>query len=442
MQLDSKKQNKPNTRRKSASLTDKLTLASTALLGMSAQAQEVDAEWKYSASLLGYTEPDRVSATELIVAADKVFGDSAIANIKVVLDSLTGASANGAIEQSDVQTFTRPSGKGQYQTPAFTAPLDDTFKDTRLQINASWSDVYSQQSRYTLATNLSREYDYRSIGVSGELAWDFDRKNTTLSAGLSYANDEIIPEGGIPLAFASMVIDQGQYDSRDDYWSDFDLTRKGRKRTTETKEVLLGWTQVINRRTLIQVNYGFADMQGYLTDPFKVISRVDLNGNTQDLVYEGRPSTRKQQSLFGLMKYHFDDSIFDLSYRFIRDDWGMRSHTFDSHWRFLNSKSDFWEIHLRLYQQSETDFYQPFLLQSEPLPTYASSDYRIGKMDAYTIGLKYGFELGHGDSAEVRLEFYQQQPKESIMPNNVSGIEPLTLYPRLDALILQINYFF
>lgn len=439
MQLNQKTGSKQSAK---VSLAEKLTLATTALLGVNANAQQVDAEWNYSASLLAYTEPDRVSATELIVTADKAYGDAAKLDMKLVLDSLTGASANGAIEQNNVQTFTRPSGRGQYQTQANSTPLDDTFKDTRLQIAASWTDSITEQSRYTIATNLSREYDYRSVGLSGELAWDFDQKNTTLSAGLSYASDKILPEGDIPLVFSSMVIDLGQFATQDDYRNAFDATRVTESDTVKTSELLLGWTQVVNRRMLMQFNYGYADMQGYLTDPFKVLSVVDNLAITQDLVYESRPDSRTQHSLFALTKYHFEDSIFDISYRYIVDDWKMKSHTIDTHWRLLSQQGTFWEPHVRIYMQSAAEFYQPFLAQSEVRPSYASADYRVGDMTALTIGLKYGFQLDNGDSAEVRLEYYKQTPNKANQSSNVSGLDNIELYPEVDALFVQLNYYF
>jgi len=48
------------------------------------------------------------------------------------LDTLTGASATGAVAQPNAQTFSRPSGDGQYTTSPNELPLDDTFRDTRV----------------------------------------------------------------------------------------------------------------------------------------------------------------------------------------------------------------------------------------------------------------------------------------------------------------------
>jgi len=423
-------------------LGEKLALAAAALLGTTAHAQSNDAEWNFSTSALGYSESDRVSAAELIFTADKAYGDAALLNLKVVLDSLTGASANGAIEQNSIQTFTRPSGKGRYAIDPNTTPLDDTFKDTRVQINASWSDNFRPDLRYTIGGNISKEYDYQSLSVNGEIAREFNQKNSTLSLGVSFASDQVSPEGDIPLAFSSMVVDQGQFANEGAYWDAFNATRIENSDSITTSELLVGWTQIVNRRMLMQFNYGYANTNGYLSDPFKVLSVVDSTGTTQDLVYENRPDSRAQHSLFALTKYHLDKSIFDISYRFITDDWDINSHTIDTHWRFLGDNNSYWEPHFRLYQQGAAEFYQPFLSQAEAVPGLASADYRLGDMTAFTVGLKYGFQLDGGDRAEIRLEYYKQTPNEANQPDGIAGLENLELYPEVDALILQFNYYF
>ena len=76
------------------------------LSGATAAATEVDV------AVLGYSEPDRVSALETIVDAQHTFADGKMANLRIVLDALTGASASGAVPAPFAQTFTRPSGQG------------------------------------------------------------------------------------------------------------------------------------------------------------------------------------------------------------------------------------------------------------------------------------------------------------------------------------------
>ncbi len=426
--------------KKNLNVAEKLALATATLLGATAQAETVKDEWQFVGSILTYSEPDRVSALETIFTADKAFDDTAKLSYKIVLDSLTGASANGAIAQDDVQTFTRPSGNGQYIIQPQETPLDDTFKDTRAQFSVNWSDRLTEDSQYTIGTNLSREYDYQSIGISGELARDFDRKNTTLSIGLSYANDSVSPEGGRPLGFSSMVIDNGQFDDEQDYRNAFNATRISGDGSIDTTELLLGWTQIINRRMIMQMNYGYADVKGYLTDPFKVLSVIDSSATAKFYLYENRPESKKQHSFFALTKYHLNDSIIDFSYRYIDSDWDIKSHTLDLRWRLFAGKNSYWEPHVRYYQQSAADFYYPYFVEGTILPEFGSADYRIGEMDTYTIGLKYGFLIGD-NRTEVRAEYYHQTPKSS-SNEQVIITEDLNLYPSVDAFTLQFTYYF
>ncbi|MCF6193639.1 MAG: DUF3570 domain-containing protein, partial [Kangiellaceae bacterium] len=327
-------------------LAEKLAIAATALIGLSANAEEAAEEWDFAASLLAYSEVDRVSAAELIFSADKDYDEVAHVSYKIVIDTLTGSSANGAIEQNSAQTFTRPSGEGRFVTDANETPLDDTFHDTRVQINAAWTDAITEDYRYTVGTNLSKEYDYASVSVNGEIARDLNQKNTTISFGLSGGVDQYDPEGKIPIPFSSMAV-RTQFPSRSAFRSAFNDTRDKESDRITNVEALLGWTQVVDRRMLMQFNYGFSYSDGYLTDPFKILSLVNTNGITQDLVYENRPDTKAQHSFFGLAKYHLDNSVFDASYRFLTNDWGITSHTIDTHWHFYTSGGSFWEPHIR-----------------------------------------------------------------------------------------------
>lgn len=425
-----------------STLAEKLAIAATTLIANTAISAEEPSNWDFSASLLAYSEPERVSATEFIFTADKVYEDDSRLSFKVVLDSLTGASANGAIAQDSVQTFTRVSANGQYEAQALETPLDDNYRDSRGQINIGWTAPLTEDSRYTLNSNISKEIDYLSLGLSAEYAHDFDRKNTTLSAGLSFGLDSLTPLGDVPISFSSMVVDQGQFATQEDFLIAQNATRSSDSETVNTSEMIFGWTQVVNRRMLMQFNYGFSNTSGYLTDPYKILSVVNSAGETQDLIYENRPDKKVQHSLYAMTKYHLDESIFDISYRFLTNDWGIQSHTIDTHWRIFSDNNSFWEPHLRFYQQGEADFYTPFLAQGQALPQYASADYRVGNMDAITVGLKYGFEFGNSDRAEIRLEYYLQTPNEANQPDNVSFAEGIDLYPKVDAIILQFNYYF
>ena len=80
----------------------------------SSQTSSLIEGWQFNSALLYYGETDRVKAAEAILSARGDFGDDKFLNLNLVLDTLTGASATGAVAQPDAQTFTRPSGAGSY----------------------------------------------------------------------------------------------------------------------------------------------------------------------------------------------------------------------------------------------------------------------------------------------------------------------------------------
>lgn len=437
-----------------------LTLATAALLGTSNLAQANTASttsaeestWEFDSAFLFYSEVDRVSAGEAIFNAKKTFANDGILNLKLTVDALTGASANGAVAQPNVQTFTRPSGNGQYTIAAGDTPLDDTFHDTRVQFNGQWTQPIAPNYTASGGVHISKEYDYLSLGINGNLAFDFDRKNSTFSAGFSYFIDTFNPEGGLPKALSSMLIgDNGSSNSDDDddtspIWDEnFAKTRMGSEDDKTTTDILLGFTQVINRRMITQFNYSYSMVDGYLTDPFKVISVVNSGGVTQDNIYESRPDSRIKQSIFAQSLYHFDSAVLDVSYRYMWDDWEITSHTIDTRFRIplgdAFGTESYLQPHFRFYQQNAAEFYQPFLIDGATLPTYASADYRIGEMSTFTVGLKYGLLVNNGHDLSFRLEYYRQAPTDGSF--DAPGVlNEVDLYPTIDAIIAQVTYSF
>lgn len=431
------------------SVATALAGAACALLGTpAAQAEEeMLKDWKFDTAILYYGETDRVSLAEGVINATKTNEDDSIFNVKFVIDTLTGSSANGAVAQPYAQTFSRPSGNGSYETKAGETPLDDTFQDTRVQVSSSWMQPFADTWRGTGAVNFSKEYDYMSVGLSGLLEKDLFMRNTTLSAGLSVQFDTIDPVGGKPTPLSSMVItmDDDEYEGEDEteFEDDDDEGHHGNgsSENKTTTDMLFGVTQVINRRMLMQFNYGLSLVDGYTNDPYKVLSVVDAGGVTQDVVYENRPDKRTKHSFFWQTKYALDNGVVDVSYRYATDDWDIDSHTIDSRFRFNFGEGSYIQPHLRYYQQSAAEFYRPFLNQSEALPMYASADYRVGEMTAYTVGLKYGQKMDNGHEWAVRAEYYQQDPKNAGF-NEPGVLADLDLYPSVKAVILQFNYHF
>ncbi|MEE4246822.1 MAG: DUF3570 domain-containing protein [Kangiellaceae bacterium] len=427
------------------SISSALALAASALVGPSSHAEgdfwDFSKDWTFDMGVLYYGEQDRVSAIEGVFSAthEAEFNDKF--NFSIVLDSLTGASPSGAIVQQTTQTFTRPSGRGQYIAQAGEIPLDDTFQDTRLQLNAQWTKPAGVNLVANYGVHFSKEYDYLSFALNGGLAWDFNKSNTTLSLGASIANDTYEPVGGVPKPLDSMVIDLGQFNTEADYQNAFDETRINSSDDRQTTDLLLGVTQVINRSTIMQFNYSYSNVTGYLNDPYKVISVVDASGIALGNLYEKRPDNREKHSFFWQTKHHLDESVLDISYRYFTDDWDITSHTIEYKHLFYLGEDSFIEPQLRYYSQAAANFYAPYLLQSQPTPEFTSADIRLGEYSALTFGLKYGWQSDNGNQSAVRFSYYKQSPQD-IFTSNPGILSQTDIYPNLDAIFIQYTYSF
>ena len=406
------------------------------------QAQE-DPDWEFNTALLYYSEDNRrVDDYSFSLLARRLLVDDRSLSIGLTVDSLTGATPNGAIRQDVPQTFTRPSGNSVYTIPAGELPLDDTFLDTRVALTVGWEQPLGRLWKTSVGFSGSKEYDYLHLGVNGSISRDFNNRNTTLSAGLALSQDSLDPEGGTPIAFAPML----------------DVGDTSNKLGTEDKDVIdivLGVTQVVSRRMIVQLNYSFSDNSGYLTDPFKFLSLVDgttgdtvtrtpapgAEGPSHEFRFENRPEERTKHSLYGQTKYYMDGKVLDASYRYMTDDWEIDSHTVDVRFRWPLGERSYLEPHFRFYTQTAADFYTISLVDGVALPAFASSDYRLGEFDAVTAGLKFGWKTGKGNEMSVRAELYQQDGTipSSLLIGNQIGRET---YPDLDAVIVQFSYKF
>ena len=441
MQLNTKKHKTEKTAHQN--ISQLLKTATGCLLGATAVAHAQDnssffSGWETDIALLGYSEVDRVSALEPAVSTRKTFDDDSVFSFKLVVDSLTGASPNGAAPSNQVQTFTRPSGSGSYQTAAGETPLDDTFHDTRVSVSAGYGHSIGRVNKLIWGGNVSKEYDFFSAGLSLSYLHDFNNRNTTLNIGLSGEYDQITPVGGVPIALAQMQASDETQPKGDSSDSRF------------LGELLVGVTQVLNRETIMVVNYGFGQSSGYHNDPYKITSVVDdISGElvqgeslSGTYLYDSRPEERNKHSFYGKVKHALGRDSADFSYRYMFDDWGVDSHTFNLTYR-KNFDGWYIEPHVRYYMQSAADFYRHSITQSEvdSVGSFLSSDYRLADMWATTLGLKVGFKTPDGNKNSVRLAYYHQDGDKS--PSDAVGVQKnYDLFPTMDALIVQYTYSF
>ncbi|MES0874646.1 DUF3570 domain-containing protein [Sinimarinibacterium thermocellulolyticum] len=417
-------------------LNPSLNAAALALLGLSQASAAADAVpgWTFEGATLIYSEADgRVQAAEPRFRATRNWDSGRSLSMGLTLDALTGASPNGAAPASTPQTFTTPSGNGSYTIAAGETPLDDTFRDTRVALDASLSTPLGRRNTLTTTLFASNEYDYLSIGAGATIARDFNLRNTTVSFGVNVEQDRIEPVGGAPQPLSRMPAEGEPRASREASVSKTVI------------DVLASFTQVLSPVSLVTLTASLSKSDGYLSDPYKLLSVVGADGEPLRYVYEGRPDTRLKQALYGEYKrFVYDRDAWTISLRLMSDDWGVFSQTVDTTYRWNFGARDHLEPHLRYYRQSEADFYRAALFDGEENQIgEASADPRLGAFDAITVGLKYGHTTRGGLPWWVRLEGYTQLGRSAGVPAEAAdGLAKFDLEPELTAVLFTTGFRF
>jgi len=376
------------TRKKS--VADALAIATCSLLAQTTEnAYAIDEDVDLDLSFLEYHENSRVRVREMDVAAKWFYDEDNVFSGKLVTDAITGSTPSGALAPpTHSATLTSPSGvSGATGTGGGASPQISPlvgFVDRRVALSANWERTYNRTYRTNVGAIYSHEEDYDSYGGSATFAYDLNQKLTTLEAGIGYSYDFVgsADKSGIHKELGNLA---------DDIPGDY---------TDGEKEVFdwgLSATQILTRRSVVKVGYSSGSVQGYLSDPYKVITLKDkLDPNAFTYFHEKRPTSRSRSSLnFDYNQEREDNDVVNVYYRYYWDSWGINSHTVDARFRHELGNTRYIQPHVRIYRQSAADFFYPYLDPSQDPdgptpPTHASADNRLDAMTSYTLGVKYG----------------------------------------------------
>ncbi len=315
------------------------------------------------------------------------------------------------------------SSKPKPVAPTFKAfPLYGDVSDQRFSGSVGWVTPVGRLTKLSYGLSGSSEEDYKDIGVNSGISRDFNEKNTTLSAGINYAHDQI--EGTIGNHAPLTLVDA--------------TGNTIGKQTKDVVDVLLGMTQVYSKKVIGQFNYTLSNSTGYMNDPYKVISIVDGQGRPIGHIYENRPDSRLSHALFGEFRIKTKSGVLKPSYRFFTNDWGITSHTFGLAYRRDVGKKSFIEPRVRFYTQTAADFYSTSLKSSDPVTPHVSSDYRLAAFNAITVGLHVGSKTRKGKRWSAGIDYYTHQGQET----EAAPAGQLRVSPDLQAVTVRFDWHF
>ncbi len=451
----------------------------------SATLKAEEAGWNYDALMSGYAESDdRVNVVSFKMKGAKEDEDSSAVSFLIGIDAISGSSPTGAVgfaglakepvgasfsKALAVDTLARSSGSaapppapaprpaprpaapaprpatssggGSHPAPASNTPrprprpaprpatsslksypLYGNVEDSRYSGSVSWTTPVGRLTKLNYGLSGSAEEDYKDIGINSSISRDFNQKNTTLSAGINYAHDEIDGTIGNHAPLSSVFASNNEIG----------------KQTKDVTDILLGVTQIFSKSVIGEFNYTLSSSSGYMNDPYKVVSIVNSKGQPVDHLYENRPDSRLSHALYGEYRIKTSRGVVKPSYRFFTNDWGITSHTFGLAYRRDLGKKSFIEPRLRFYTQTAADFYHTQLGSRGAAAPYASADYRLAGFDAVTIGLHLGGKTRKGNHWRAGVDYYTHRGKES--DNQPPG--QIRVNPDLQAITLRLDWSF
>jgi hypothetical protein len=317
--------------------------------------------------------------------------------------------------------------------PRTVLVLSSASPETRGQgdfrLGYEWDDA-----TLNLGGGLSQENDYESVYGNASGRFDFNQKLTSVKWGAGYTSSKtsaILDHDTLGYVTNLAYIDQIKF--RDN----LRILQGDRHDWTSS----LGLTQILNKNTLVDFNFGYTHSSGFMENPYKAVTVLFVDPDTVNpdpnvpifanvrAVIEQRPDLRNQFAFGGKLVHYINpvDAALHIGYKFSLDDWGINSNTFEGDW--VQPLGNGWTItpRIRYYSQNSADFYFPYLVSNQAftkivvddngefqvmtydpkkLPKDMSSDHRLSGYGSLSGGVTINKTFARGVALEAGFEYY------------------------------------
>jgi hypothetical protein len=302
----------------------RLQLALLFALSGGASADPID-EPAASAGLHVYADDDHVT----VVSPSASIRSDITPHVSLAADTTVDAVSAASV---DVVTSASPS----------------TVHEQRVELGLS--STYREQATrwWTAGVTASHEHDYDSVRLRASGRWELAQRNTTLQLDYVFGYDDV-----------TSMMDASFHRDR------------------QSHELMLSTSQLLNRRSVLDVIVDVTHADGYHASPYRWIL-VDVPTSPLPMrLAEVTPRLRASAAVALRLRYALTDrTTTSAMYRFYDDTWAMRSHTVTT--ELLRTVGD-WLIggSLRGYVQSDASFYAARYMGE---PRYRTHDRTLGAM--------------------------------------------------------------
>ena len=243
-----------------------------------------------------------------------------------------------------------------------------------------------------LNVGVSSEDDYLSHSASAELGHDFNQKNTHLSLAYGVSLDDIGQTGNPSL-----------------------------QESKRSGDIAIGLSQLLDSKSIIEVNLGYGQHRGYLSDPYKKVF-IRSAGIKNDV----RPDGRYQWTAQLNYRRHLNEKIaLNINYRYYHDNWAIQSHTITLGAAINLGHQWILRPSLRYYSQTQAYFHQNYFdnLRDDG---YHSSDYRLAGFGAISPEIKLEKQFNDSLSLNLSWRYYRSDDSYQLGSNDSVLVDPLS----------------
>ncbi len=229
-----------------------------------------------------------------------------------------------------------------------TSASPRTVSEQRVELGLASTYRYHRATWWTLGVRGSHEHDYDALRLRASAKTELAQRNTTLQIDYVFGHDGV----------ASMM-DRSFH----------------RERTSH--ELMLGASQLLSRRAIVDVVIDLTRADGYHASPYRQVV-VDVPASPLPLrLEEATPTLRTSIAVAGRIRSSLTRRwTTSASYRFYADTWSMLSHTITTE---IDRSIGGWlvGVTVRAYSQSNAAFYAP---RYTGQPRYRTRDRTLAAM--------------------------------------------------------------
>ncbi len=376
----------------------------------------------------------------------------------------TGASRGGGDDDDDEHEDEPDEGNNLPGTGPTGTPWVASSGASRSDVLASGHIAYSHTSdsrNFIWGSNIavSNEFDYSSFGFGGDLAWQFNEKNTEFAVKGQVYLDKWKPIYPTELHEYSLY---GNNFQNQGYFSGVTVLNENGNASTQYQPARFSSitspgrnsysasfivSQIFSKRLQASLFFDIVMQEGLLSTPYHRIYFADrpnyFIGTADDIArytnpanlgaymmaddIERMPSTRLKFPLGARINYYLNERfVVRTYYRYYLDDWGMTAHTASLELPVKLTPSFTLTPIYRFYTQQQVDYFAPFdtHLSSEE---YYSSDFDLSTFysNQYGLGLSYTdiftkFKLYRFGMKTINLRYNHYQREDGLNANIMS----------------------